>query len=343
MCLCFSHLCRTPLLYIHCYTRSTPCPGPTLGICRVYTETDCRGLPDPGPAHHTARQQNQAGSGRSMSRSWSEGRCRGYTWGWRDRKDKDKSRFGSKSLKPWTNFNYYYFNHHYIDILAQRKKKNPHLLPSQGLLTCWSHSVPVQPGWQVQVKPRCPVGWQSPWTQAPVWQGWQPGSTPWPSHCLVVLCVVPEPATPEPSPAPRSWSFPLMYRFRRQPWKLVPLRPPELCCRDERPPEAEARSGIPGGRKAWLEGISTAEVHIKISKKKTFGVPLLWQEGTKMPMPEDQTWHIKRNSYKYSRSLIDSKTKHRHLIFELPTNIRKNLKGVLSLWSRSEQVLQCFE
>lgn len=129
------------------------------------------------------------------------------------------------------------------------KKPLTHLLPSQGLLTCWSHSVPVQPGWQVQVKPRCPVAWQSPWTQAPLWHGWQPGSTPWPSHCLVVLCAVPELGAPGPSPAPKSWSFPLMYRLRRQPWKLVPLRPPELCCRADKPPVAEARSGIPGGRK----------------------------------------------------------------------------------------------
>lgn len=37
-----------------------------------------------------------------------------------------------------------------------------------------------------------------------------------------------------------------MYKLRRQPWKLLPLRPPEVCCSDDRPPEAEARSGIPG-------------------------------------------------------------------------------------------------
>lgn len=136
-----------------------------------------------------------------------------------------------------------YLTHRHTD-----SQKTTHLFPSHGLLTCWSHSVPVQPGWQVQVKPRCPVAWQSPWTQAPLWQGWQPGSTPWPSHCLVVLCAVPGLAVPGLSPAARSWSFPLMYRLRRQPWKLVPLRPPEPCCRDERPPEAEARSGIPVGR-----------------------------------------------------------------------------------------------
>lgn len=124
--------------------------------------------------------------------------------------------------------------------------QNTHLLPSHGLLTCWSHSVPVQPGWHVQVKPRCPVGWQSPWRQEPLWQGWQPGSSPWPSHCLLLLWALVELLVPGLSPAARSWSFPLMYRLRRQPWKPVPLRPPALCCNDDRPPSAEARSGIPG-------------------------------------------------------------------------------------------------
>ena len=40
---CFSNLCRTPLLYIHCYTRSTFCPGPTLYICHACSWTGCRG------------------------------------------------------------------------------------------------------------------------------------------------------------------------------------------------------------------------------------------------------------------------------------------------------------
>lgn len=37
-----------------------------------------------------------------------------------------------------------------------------------------------------------------------------------------------------------------MYRLRRQPWKPVPLRPPELCCNDESPPSTAACSGMPG-------------------------------------------------------------------------------------------------
>ena len=86
--------------------------------------------------------------------------------------------------------------------------RGTHLLPSQGLLTCWSQSWPVQPASHSQLKEDWPVGWQVP---CPHWgrlQGWHPGSTPDCSRNCV-----------------RSWSSPLMYRLRMQPWKLVPLRP----------------------------------------------------------------------------------------------------------------------
>lgn len=76
---CLSHLCHTLLLYIHCYTRSMPCPGPTLYIFHVCSETGCTGLLCPDPAHHRAHQQSRAGSGRNRSTSLLAGRYHGCT------------------------------------------------------------------------------------------------------------------------------------------------------------------------------------------------------------------------------------------------------------------------
>lgn len=81
----FPHLCHTSLLWSRCDTRSRPGPGRTPGTSRVYTGTDCRGWTHPGPAHHTEPRNDPAGSGRSRSKSWWEGRCHGHTWGRRHR------------------------------------------------------------------------------------------------------------------------------------------------------------------------------------------------------------------------------------------------------------------
>lgn len=69
-----------PLLCIRWSTHSRLCQGPTLDTSRVCSGTSCRGWQHPGPVRRTGRQRSRAGSGRSRSRSWWEGRFHECTW-----------------------------------------------------------------------------------------------------------------------------------------------------------------------------------------------------------------------------------------------------------------------
>lgn len=83
-----------------------------------------------------------------------------------------------------------------------------YLFPRHGSLVLWSQRGPAQPSSHAQVEPDWLLGWHVPCAHTFLWQGSQPGRMP---VCMGTMR--------------KSCSSLLMYRFRMQPWKLVPFCP----------------------------------------------------------------------------------------------------------------------